>query len=185
MLRNLVLALAIAGVPLPGLAASPQPFEIDSHGTHFKIFPGKPATYLITKTAPWAQMVRVMGRNRSDNSCETIGYYEVELTKPAAHGSVCTRREQGSVAFNNQGAAPKCLGQGGIFVEIYYQPDEGFVGVDAFEFKLRYKNEPPDTEAKASLTITPASDGASGLKIGPAPKLQDLGLLPTCRELVM
>ena len=165
--------------------ASAESFETTSGNSKIRIFPGKPSQYFIDNTSQWADYIRIVGRTHSDTNCKTDGQSLFALVLPPIHGAVCTRLEDGHSKFNNDGKAPRCLGQPGKFVVLYYRPVSGFVGTDQFEFTIKFGDEAINTKAVVRMEILPPDSAIPIIKNLPGNGLQSTGEVPACPPLTM
>ena len=179
--------LFIFSILMPSLcsAANTDPFDVTSFNSQIRVYPGKPSHYVIHNSSAWAQDIRILGRTHSDDSCNTIGFYSVNLTKPPVHGAICVRHEDGRVRFNDRGLEPKCKDKPALFTVIYYEPFFDFAGIDRFEYTIGDEKNDQVTTAEVTMNVAPRVSAEKSVRDFSEHKTQDAGVVGLCQALAM
>lgn len=112
--------LVVAAIALPAAVALAAPSEIISFVTPSGV------SRLIGEHGRW------------DDTCRALDVPPVVLERPAAHGSICVRRDIITVSQTRSGRAANCVGRALNGIRVIYRPQPGFAGADTLRYGLQF-----------------------------------------------
>ena len=167
-----------------GSTASADPVHMTSQNSQIDVYDGRPFRYVIRNNSPWTSNIRIVGHSYLNQSCGSDVVDYAELTKSAVHGMVCVRYEDGNVKYDHTGSTAKCLEAPSRFVVIYYEPSNGFIGTDSFNYSVENSAIGKNIVAEVTVEVAPADAGRKTENNANSDLPQALGRLPVCPPLI-
>ena len=139
-------------------AVSAEGYETRTPERVFKVTPGSPTQISVAIHGPTRDFIRVMTRVTGLKPGDCTGRIQLsfDIVASPQHGQLCVRDELGTITYIDGTPAPACLGARVKMRALYYRPLSGYVGADAFTFRIR---------SLVSNAIT--AEGAATFDLGP------------------
>jgi len=153
-----VFAAIIGLICAAAASAQGQGYESRTPERVFKVTPGSPTQISVAIHVPTRDFIRVMTRVTGLKPSDCIGKIRLsfDIVESPQHGQLCVRDEFGTITYIDGTPAPACLGARVKMRALYYRPLSGYVGADAFTFRIR---------SLVSNAIT--AEGAASFDLGP------------------